>query len=104
MSKLKTLSTGSNAIDLSNIAGQEYGVYDMVSGALTLTVGSNPVRGGSAYGIIVADGSTTPTVSAFTVLTGEYTNTNDVENHFFMSYKYNASNVLTAYLQWAQPV
>jgi hypothetical protein len=99
-----TLTTGSNAINLTNIAGQEYNVYDMASGALTLTIAASPVRGGCAYGIIIADGTTAPTVSAFTVLSGEYTNTNDVQNHFFISYKYNGSGVLTGYLQWLQPV
>ena len=98
-----TLTTGSNAINLTNIAGQEYNPYDMAAGALTLTVAASPVRGGSAYGIIIADGATVPTVSAFTVLSGEYTNTNDVQNHYFISYKYNGAGVLTAYLQWAQP-
>jgi hypothetical protein len=99
-----TLITGSNAINLTNIAGQEYNVYDMASGALTLTIAASPIRGASAFGIIIADGATVPTVSAFTVLSGEYTNTNDVQNHFFISYKYNGSGVLTGYLQWLQPV
>jgi hypothetical protein len=104
MSQPVTLVTGTNPINLSNIAGQEYNAYDMASGALTLTIAASPVRGGCAYGIIIADGSTAPVVSAFTVLSGEYTNTNDVQNHFFISYKYNGSGVLTGYLQWLQPV
>jgi hypothetical protein len=99
-----TLTTGSNAINLTNIAGQEYNVYDMASGALTLTIAASPVRGASAYGIIIADGATVPTVSAFTVFSGEYTNTNDVQNHFFIAYRLNASGVLTGYLTWQQPI
>jgi hypothetical protein len=98
-----TLTTGSNAINLTNAYGQEYSPYDMASGALTLTVGASPIRGGNAYGIIIADGATTPTVSAFTLLSVTYTNTDNVQNHFLISYKYNGSGALTAYLQWIQP-
>lgn len=99
-----TLTTGSNTIDLTNLVGKIYNTYDMASGALTLTAASNPVLQGCASGIIIANGSTIPNVSAFTVLSGEYDNTNDVENHYLILRKPNASNVLTNYLYWAQPV
>lgn len=99
-----TLTTGSNALDLTTLVGKEYAPYDMASGALTLTAAASPIRGGCAYGIIISNGSTIPNVAAFTVLSGEYDNTNDVENHFIVVRKLNASNVETNYLQWIQPV
>jgi len=77
-----TLTTGSNAILLTNLIGQRYNQYDMASGALTLTAGT-AVENGSAYGSIVSDATTQPVVSAFTAWDDvTYDNTNDKVNHF----------------------
>jgi hypothetical protein len=84
------LTTGSNSILLTNIAGQDYGVYDMASGALTLTPAASPIRGGYAYCIIIADGATSPNFEALCTaniaaptapLKGTYDNTNDAVNY-----------------------
>lgn len=80
--KILTLTTGSNAILLNNLVGQEYYKYNMTSGALTLTVGAH-INTGGASGKITADGSTLPDYSAFTLLdsvNGDYDNTNGVVN------------------------
>jgi hypothetical protein len=97
-----TLITGSNAINLTNIAGQEYHPYNMTSGNLTITVGANPVAGASAHFIKIADGSHTFVSTAFTTLSGEDDNTNGVKTHCFISYKLNSSDVLTGFIQFVQ--
>lgn len=100
-----TLVTGSNDINLSSLSGQEYHPYDMASGALTLVADADPapVRNGYAYGIIISDATNVPNVTAFTLLTGTYSNINNVENHYIIYRKYNASDVLTNYIEWKQP-
>lgn len=97
-----TLTTGSNAINLTNIAGQEYHPYNMSSGNLTITVGANPVAGASAHFIKIGDGSHTFDSSAFTTLSGEDDNTLNVVTHVFISYKLNSSDTLAGFIQFVQ--
>jgi len=61
-----TLTTGSNAIDLTNAYGKEYHPYDMASGALTLTVAPGSIERGKAYFICIGNESTLPNLNAFT--------------------------------------
>jgi hypothetical protein len=87
----------STAIDLSHHIGVEYNLYDMVTGPMTLTVAAGAKTFSCASGVIRADGVTIPNINVFTLFSGAYENTNDVDNYWFAIYRNG-----TFYWYWAQ--
>lgn len=84
-------------ISLDRTAGRPYNSYDMASGAKTITVAANPEENGYCYGSIISDATSIPDVTALTLWSGTYDNTNDVVNHYLICRK-NGVN----YIQWHQ--
>jgi hypothetical protein len=84
-------------VSLDRTAGRPYNSYDMASGAKTITVAASPEENGYCYGSIISDATNIPDVTALTVWSGTYDNTNDVVNHYII-FRKNGVN----YIQWHQ--
>jgi len=107
------LITGSNAILFNNILGQDYGVYNMTSGNLTLTAQTNPapMRMGSAFMTIIADGSHTFDCTALCTgnianptfyWKGTFNNTAEVVNELLFTYRYASDGNLKYFAEVRQ--
>jgi len=105
------LTTGTKTIDLTNLLPLDYGIYDMASGALTLTPAANPVRDCGAHGIIIADATHVPNVTALCTgnianptvpLKGSFDNTNDAVNYWIAYYAMASDGNLKYFFEWKQ--